>query len=250
MSASVKSRAGEVCSIEHQELWASLFHGKARELLVHGVYNGAVEALALARQRIQPIWSAIAPHILYLWHHEATAYITWSVSIAWIPFVCFILEDRLEQVFLILYTITKLNGKRAEEAIGGASGGLWGLLLPSLVLASHALPSEPEVEAKSTRRWRILSITWHILVIYMEVNNDDIIDPSVESLVVGTMVLYIMSLDVYTGLSVISLLLMAVAVQMCSIVDLRALNTETVYAVLFALEHHFLSYTEDNKTMP
>ena len=69
----------------------------------------------------------------------------------------------------------------------------------------------------------------------MEVNCYETIDPSVESIVVGVTVLYIMSLDVWTGLSVLSLLLMAAAIQMQSLVDLRSLNTETVYSVVFAI---------------
>ena len=73
-------------------------------------------------------------------------------------------------------------------------------------------------------------------------------DPSVESVVVGVIVLYIMSLDVWTGLSIIFLLLIAVASHLLSIVNLRKLSTETVYAALFAFEHHFLSYSMDVDT--
>ena len=53
---------------------------------------------------------------------------------------------------------------------------------------------------------------------------------------------------VWTGLSIIFLLLIAVASHLLSIVNLRKLSTETVYAALFAFEHHFLSYSMDVDT--
>tara|TARA_A100001015_G_scaffold302619_1_gene391054 strand:+ start:180 stop:1358 length:1179 start_codon:yes stop_codon:yes gene_type:complete len=230
----IVSSTEKVCASVHRELRESA--SRAWALYLEEAYEGGLAALSTVTQQTLSIWLALAPKVIGVWNHEISSNIKWLISIAWIPYVCYILDDRLEQVFLILYTITKLSGKR--EGIE-ASGGLWGLLLPSLVLASHALPSDPDIEPKSTRRWRILSITWHLVVIYMEVNCYETIDPSVESIVVGVTVLYIMSLDVWTGLSVLSLLLMAAAIQMQSLVDLRSLNTETVYSVVFAIEHHF-----------
>ena len=121
-----------------------------------------------------------------------------------------------------------------------------GSTLPSLVLAIHALPNEQYFGRRGTRQCRVLSITWHLMVLYMEVSGG-FTDPSVESVVVGVIVLYIMSLDVWTGLSIIFLLLIAVASHLLSIVNLRKLST-TVYAALFAFEHHFLSYSMDVDT--
>ena len=228
----------EVCASVHREVKDSM--SRFLSIYFFKTYEGGIEALERVTKLIKPIWLALAPTMIGVFNHEITLYIKWLVSITWIPYVCYILEDRIEQVFLMLYTLVQLSKKKEVGVV--ASGSLWGLLLPSLVLASHALPSEQGAEQNGTRRWRILSITWHLMVLYMEVSSD-ITDPSVESVVAGVIVLYIMSLDVWTGLSIIFLILMAVAVQMLSLVDLRSLNTETVYAVLFALEQHFLSYS-------
>lgn len=219
----------------HREIFNSL--SRAFDLY----FRDAYELLLGSWKWLEPHLTRTLQLLIAVWNNEITDYVKWLLGIIFIPFVASILDDRLEQVFLIVYTITKLSANSAKEEVGTVTGGLWGLLLPSLVLAGHILPDPTGGEPSKTKRWRILSITWHMLVIYMNINSD-ILDPSIESIIVGTMVLYIMSLDVWTGLSVLSLTLFVATCQNYSLIDLRSLRTEQVYALLFALEHYFLNY--------
>ena len=174
----------------------------------------------------------------------------WVVTVfrlCFIPIVAYGMEDRPEQIFLLVYSFIML--KRHDVASSDDDTmRLWRLLLPSLLLARQALPSLPEgefVTGNGRRPWRILSLTLHIIVIFMEIREatSDSTDPAMESVVVGFACVYVFSLNVFTGISVLGLLSAAFLfnLYLCS---LSKFEPQFMYAIAFYLENVFLKFNE------
>ena len=166
------------------------------------------------------------------------------------------MEDRPEQIFLLIYSFIMLKRDDLVKKQEEGAMRLWRLLLPSLLLARHALPTlpmdEPSLssEAQGRKRpWRILSITLHLVVILLEIREvtSDSTDPALESFVVGAMSIYVMSLSVWTGISVLGLLLMAFLFNLY-VYPVSKLEPQFIYAGAFYLERALLAYDIANET--
>lgn len=173
------------------------------------------------------------------------AWFVTAFRLCFIPFVAYRMEDKPEQIFLLVYSFIML--KRDDTvSYEGDTMRLWRLLLPSLLLARQALPSLPiegDFDSTERRPWRVLSLTLHIIVILTEIHEatSGTTDPALETFVVGAFSVYVMSLSVWTGLSVVGLLLLAFLSHLY-VYSLANLEPQFLYAGAFYLESAFLSF--------
>ena len=78
---------------------------------------------------------------------------SWLVAIfrlCFIPVVAYSMEDRPEQIFLLIYSFIMLKRDDLVKKQEEGAMRLWRLLLPSLLLARHALPTLPMEPAPTT----------------------------------------------------------------------------------------------------
>jgi hypothetical protein len=189
------------------------------------------------------LWSAmLGPYMDPIRNNPMYSWVVSALRVGFIPFVAYQMEDRLDQVFLLLYSFIVLKRKDDNGGIAEDEGPrrLWRLLLPSLLLARTALPKDPEPAKGAISQWRILTTPWHIITVLVEIRRSST-DPSIESFVLGVTMIYVMSLPVWTGVAVLLLLTTAFVINQY-VASLGDMEPEFVYALLYYLELVFCTY--------
>jgi hypothetical protein len=195
------------------------------------------------------LWSAmLASYMDPIKNNPVCSWVVSALRVGFIPFVAYQMEDRLDQVFLLLYSFIVMKRKDDNGGIteDGGPRRLWKLLLPSLLLARTALPKDPEPAKGAISQWRILTTSWHIITVYLEMRRSSA-DPSIESFVLGVTMIYVMSLPVWTGLTVLLLLTTAFVINQY-VASLSDMEPDFVYAVFYFLELVFCSYKAQVET--